>query len=65
MDRQLLFEKKGRRSGTDRRKFSYAVHIPERRSGKDRRENLDRSDKQAKHIIPIKEKDPAQEKAVY
>lgn len=28
---------KNRRSGKDRRKFSYAAHIPERRSGKDRR----------------------------
>jgi hypothetical protein len=26
-----------RRSGIDRRCFSYAVHIPERRSGRDRR----------------------------
>lgn len=32
----------GRRSGVDRRQFSYAVHIPERRSGKDRRVNLER-----------------------
>ncbi len=28
---------KERRSGTDRRQFSYAAHIPERRSGKERR----------------------------
>ncbi|MDJ0667082.1 MAG: hypothetical protein QNJ61_07380, partial [Desulfobacterales bacterium] len=26
-----------RRSGTERRQFSYAVHIPERRSGDERR----------------------------
>jgi hypothetical protein len=32
----------GRRSGIDRRRFSYAGHIPERRSGKDRREGSDR-----------------------
>ena len=32
----------GRRSGVDRRQFTYAVHIPERRSGKDRRINWDR-----------------------
>jgi hypothetical protein len=31
----------GRRSGVDRRQFSYAIHIPERRSGKDRRKNWD------------------------
>ena len=28
----------GRRSGVDRRHFDYSSHIPERRSGKDRRE---------------------------
>jgi len=32
----------GRRSGGDRRAFSYAIHIPERRSGTDRRSGVDR-----------------------
>jgi len=32
----------GRRSGTDRRQFSYHTHIPERRSGRDRRSGKDR-----------------------
>ena len=32
----------GRRSGRDRRQFSYAGHIPERRSAHDRRSGLDR-----------------------
>jgi hypothetical protein len=32
----------GRRSGTDRRQFSYDIHIPERRHGEDRRSGLDR-----------------------
>jgi hypothetical protein len=32
----------GRRSGGDRRKYSYTVYIPERRSGKDRRDGKDR-----------------------
>lgn len=32
----------GRRSGFDRRQFAYAVHIPERRIGKDRRIGGDR-----------------------
>ena len=32
----------GRRSGSDRRKFEYDLHIPERRSGKDRRSGIDR-----------------------
>jgi len=27
----------GRRQGIERRQFSYSVHIPERRTGKDRR----------------------------
>ena len=32
----------GRRSGGDRRKYSYTLYIPERRSGKDRRDGNDR-----------------------
>lgn len=32
----------GRRSGVDRRIFSYAVHIPERRMIEDRRLGIDR-----------------------
>jgi len=32
----------GRRLGIDRRQFSYTMHIPERRSGKERRSGLDR-----------------------
>jgi len=32
----------GRRSGIDRRRFSYTEHIPERRSGKERRSGFDR-----------------------
>jgi hypothetical protein len=32
----------GRRSGFDRRQFSYGLHIPERRSGRDRRCGKDR-----------------------
>jgi len=31
IDRELLHDKGGRRSGTDRRKFSYAIYLPERR----------------------------------
>jgi len=30
------------RLGVDRRQFSYFTHIPERRSGKERRSGLDR-----------------------
>jgi hypothetical protein len=32
----------GRRSGGDRRKYSYTLYIPERRSGKDRRNGKER-----------------------
>ena len=32
----------GRRVGVDRRVFSYAVHIPERRMAEDRRLGIDR-----------------------
>ena len=32
----------GKRSGLGRRQFSYDMHIPERRSGKDRRSGFDR-----------------------
>ena len=32
----------GRRSGIDRRRFSYTNHFPERRSGENRRNRVDR-----------------------
>lgn len=32
----------GRRSGVDRRQYSYSSHIPERRSDEDRRDGEDR-----------------------
>lgn len=37
-----LLDNGGRRLGADRRQFSYDFHIPERRSGKERRSGLDR-----------------------
>lgn len=42
MDNKILLDNGGRRSGIDRRKFSYSVHVPERRSSIDRRRGLDR-----------------------
>jgi len=42
----ILHDNEGRRSGIDRRHFSYDFHIPERRSGKDRRGGKDRRRKQ-------------------
>jgi hypothetical protein len=38
----ITIDKGGRRYGGDRRAFSYAIHIPERRSGTDRRGEVDR-----------------------
>ena len=35
-------DKGGRRSGGDRRTYSYTLHVPERRSGADRRDGKDR-----------------------
>ena len=37
-----LYDSGGRRSGNDRRQFSYDIHIPERRRGQDRRSGRDR-----------------------
>ena len=39
---QELRDNGGRRSGVDRRQFSYTDHIPERRAGEDRRSKGDR-----------------------
>ncbi|MEE9117353.1 MAG: hypothetical protein V3U02_02000 [Calditrichia bacterium] len=36
-EKSHLLAKVNRRSGKDRRQFSYTAYIPERRSGKDRR----------------------------
>ena len=38
----MLPDNDGRRSGIERRQFSYSFHIPERRSDQDRRSGLDR-----------------------
>jgi hypothetical protein len=38
----LLKDNGGRRTGKDRRVFSYAGYLPERRTGKDRRCGIDR-----------------------
>ena len=39
---RILTDNRGRRSRLERREFSYIVHIPERRSGKERRGGFDR-----------------------
>jgi len=38
----IITDSGGRRTGIDRRVFLYAVHLPERRSCKDRRGGFDR-----------------------
>lgn len=40
-----MSDKGGRRTGIDRREFSYSAYAPERRSGKDRRKLEDRRKK--------------------
>jgi len=42
MSPQLQSDNLGRRLNIERRQFSYDAHIPERRSGNDRRSGLDR-----------------------
>ena len=42
MKLSIVSDNGGRRSGMDRRIFLYASHLPERRSGIDRRRELDR-----------------------
>jgi hypothetical protein len=38
----ILHNNREKRSGIERRQFSYTQHIPEQRSGKDRRSGNDR-----------------------
>ena len=37
LEQQAPLDNEGRRSGSDRRNYSYTLHIPERRKGRDRR----------------------------
>ena len=50
-----LDDRGGRRSGVDRRQFSYDMHIPERRSGQDRRKGKDRR----RDIVSQRQSDPS------
>ncbi len=45
----VVIDNGGRRSGIERRRFSYAIHVPELRSGKGRRIDIDRR-KEVEHI---------------
>lgn len=42
LDQLVILDNGGRRSGGDRRNYSYTLHIPERRNGQDRRNGSDR-----------------------
>jgi hypothetical protein len=42
MKSDRMSDKGGRRTGIDRREFSFTAYAPERRSGEDRRRNEDR-----------------------
>jgi len=37
-----MIDNGGRRSGGDRRNYSYSIHLPERRAIEDRRDGIDR-----------------------
>jgi hypothetical protein len=63
MDKKILLDNGGRRSGTDRRSFSYAVHIPEHRSGFDRRKGSDRRGHQRSDTDHIIDKGEEQEQS--
>jgi hypothetical protein len=45
MSNDSFHDNQGRRSGINRRHFSYTLHLPERRGGKERRSGLDRRNK--------------------
>jgi len=64
MNNKIFLDNGGRRSGTDRRKFSYAVHIPERRTSIDRRKSLERRDNRRIYTEHIIEREEDQEQAV-
>ena len=59
MNNKKLPDINDKRSGIDRRKFSYAVYIPERRSNIDRRKGLDGHSQQREKIKHIKEEEQA------
>jgi hypothetical protein len=42
LEQLVILDNGGRRSGGDRRNYSYTLHIPERRGGRDRRNGTDR-----------------------
>jgi hypothetical protein len=51
MDKKSSFKQQDRRSGNDRRQFTFTLHIPERRNGNDRRES-EGNEKKSKTSTP-------------
>ena len=49
-DTLIIADNGGRRSGVDRRQFTYSSYVPERRSGRDRRSIADRRSNRYKNI---------------
>ena len=49
LQKMQIIDNGGRRSGADRRQFSYAFHIPERRVSSDRRSGEDRREEPREH----------------
>ena len=49
MSDKYILDNGGIRSGVERRNFSYTNYFPERRSGKDRRNGVDRRKKRYAH----------------
>ena len=41
-EKYKMIDNGGRRSGGDRRNYSYSIHLPERRTNRDRRDGIDR-----------------------
>jgi hypothetical protein len=64
MNNKIFFDNGDRRSGTDRRRFSYAVYIPERRTSIDRRKSLERRGDQRIYTEHIIEREEDQEQTV-
>ena len=64
MNNKIFLDNGGRRSGTDRRRFSYSVHIPERRTSIDRRKSLERRNNLRIYTEHIIEREEDQEQAV-
>jgi hypothetical protein len=60
----FLSDRGGRRLGIDRRRFSYTLHIPERRSGRERRSIKDRRG-ELDHSMIFKRREEQERRAAF